>query len=188
VARSLAELHGGGLLAESPGPGKGATFTIWLPRKVSVTTSQTVDLSSLSLTPPPTLADRRLLRGKRLLLVEDSSDTREALQRIFQRRECLVTTAGSGEEALDLALRDPPEIIISDIGLPGMSGLELMTHLRAQPGLRESIAIALSGLGREQDIKGAADAGFDAHLLKPVDIAVLDQTLIQALRKKKHSA
>jgi len=188
VARSLAELHGGGLLAESPGPGKGATFTIWLPRKVSVTTSQTVDLSSLSLTPPPTLADRRLLRGKRLLLVEDSSDTREALQRIFQRRECLVTTAGSGEEALDLALRDPPEIIISDIGLPGMSGLELMTHLRAQPWLRESIAIALSGLGREQDIKGAADAGFDAHLLKPVDIAVLDQTLIQALRKKKHSA
>ena len=106
------------------------------------------------------------------------------LQRLFQRRECKVTTAASGEEALELAQREVPEIVISDIGLPGISGLELMSRLRARPEFRGVIAIALSGLGREQDIRGAAEAGFDAHLLKPVDIAVLDQTLIQALQKK----
>jgi two-component system CheB/CheR fusion protein len=181
VARSLAELHGGGLLAESPGPGKGSTFTLWLPR---LTDSQAVDFSVPSLTPLPDVVDRRLLRGRRILLVEDSDDTREALERIFRRRECEVTTAASGEEALDHANRLPPDIIISDIGLPGISGLELMSKLRSHPGWHDVIAIALSGLGREKDIKGAVEAGFDAHLLKPVDMAVLDQTLSQALQKK----
>ena len=184
VARSLAELHGGGLQAESTGTGKGATFTLWLPRHVSITTSQTLSMPISSPSQPAPPAERALLRGRRVLLVEDSSDTREALQRLFQRRECKVTTASSGEEGLDLALREKPEIIISDIGLPGISGLEFMTQLRARPGFKEVIAIALSGLGREQDIRGAAEAGFDAHLLKPVDIAVLDQTLVQTLQKK----
>jgi signal transduction histidine kinase/CheY-like chemotaxis protein len=182
VARSLAELHGGGLQAESPGNGKGATFTLWLPRQVSLTASQSLGLPVSS--PAQGSSDRALLRGRRVLLVEDSSDTREALQRLFQRRECKVATASSGEDGLDLALREKPEIIISDIGLPGISGLEFMTKLRARPEFKEVIAVALSGLGREQDVRGAAEAGFDAHLLKPVDIAVLDRTLIEALQKK----
>jgi signal transduction histidine kinase/ActR/RegA family two-component response regulator len=181
VARSLAELHGGGLLADSPGPGKGATFTLWLPR---LSDSQAIDFSTPSLTPLPDLVDRRLLRGRRILLVEDSTDTREALERIFLRRECLVTSAASGEEALELVKRAPPEIIISDLGLPGISGLEFMTRLRQYPEWRDVVAIALSGLGRERDIEGAAQAGFDAHLLKPVDITVLDRTLAEALQKR----
>jgi signal transduction histidine kinase/ActR/RegA family two-component response regulator len=181
VARSLAELHGGGLLAESPGPGKGATFTLWLPR---LTDSQAVDFSVPSLTPLPDMVDRRLLRGRRILLVEDSVDTREALARIFQRRACQVTTAASGEEALELVKRAPPEIIISDLGLPGISGLEFMIQLRKHPEWQDVVAVALSGLGRDQDIKGATEAGFDAHLLKPVDMAVLDQTLADALQKR----
>jgi signal transduction histidine kinase/ActR/RegA family two-component response regulator len=181
VARSLAELHGGGLLAESAGPGKGATFTLWLPR---LTDSQAVDFSVPSLTPLPDMVDRRLLRGRRILLVEDSDDTREALVRIFQRRACEVTAAASAEEALEMVKHTPPEIIISDLGLPGISGLEFMVEIRKHPEWRDVVAIALSGLGREQDIKGAEAAGFDAHLLKPVDIAVLDQTLADALQKK----
>jgi signal transduction histidine kinase/ActR/RegA family two-component response regulator len=181
VARSLAELHGGGLLAESAGVGKGATFTLWLPR---LTDSKAVDFSVPSLTPLPDKVDRRLLRGRRILLVEDSADTREALERIFQRRSCLVTTATSGEEALELVKREPPEIIISDIGLPGISGIEFMVQVRKHPEWRDVVAIALSGLGREKDIKGAAEAGFDAHLLKPVDMAILDRTLAEALQKR----
>ena len=181
VARSLAELHGGGLLAESPGPGKGATFTLWLPR---LTDSQAVDFSVPSLTPLPDVVDRRLLRGRSILLVEDSADTRDALERIFQRRACEVTTASSGEEALELIKRIPPEIIISDLGLPGISGLEFMIQLRRHPEWRDVVAVALSGLGREKDIQGAAEAGFDAHLLKPVDMAVLDQTLAEAIQKR----
>ena len=181
IARSLAELHGGGLLAESPGPGQGATFTLWLPRLKGIAA---VHFSPPSQTASPMTVDRTLLRGRRILLVEDSVDTREALERIFQRRECQVRTASSGEEALELALREPPEIILSDIGLPGMSGLEFMTRLRAQPHMRQVIAIALSGLGREQDTQAAIHAGFDAHLLKPVEIPVLDQTLVEALQKR----
>jgi signal transduction histidine kinase/ActR/RegA family two-component response regulator len=181
VARSLAELHGGGLLAESAGIGKGATFTLWLPR---LTDSKAVDFSVPSLTPLPDLVDRRLLRGRRILLVEDSADTREALERIFQRRACEVVTAESGEEALEMLKRTPPEIIISDLGLPGMSGLEFMVQVRKHPEWQDVVAIALSGLGREKDIQGASDAGFDAHLLKPVDMTVLDRTLAEALQKR----
>jgi two-component system CheB/CheR fusion protein len=181
VARSLAELHGGGLLAESPGLNRGATFTLWLPR---LTDSKAVDFSVPSLTPLPDVVDRRMLRGRRILLVEDSADTREALERIFQRRACEVTTASSGEEALEMVKQTPPEIIISDIGLPGISGLEFMSRLRKHPEWKDVVAIALSGLGREKDIQGAADAGFDAHLLKPVDMTVLDQTLAEALQKR----
>lgn len=181
VARSLAELHGGGLLADSPGPGKGATFTLWLPQ---LTDSRAVDFSVPSLTPLPDVVDRRLLRGRRILLVEDSVDTREALERIFVRRACEVTTAGSGEEALEMVKRTPPEIIISDVGLPGISGLEFMAELRKHPEWQDVVAIALSGLGREKDIRGATEAGFDAHLLKPVDMSVLDKTLADALQKR----
>jgi len=181
VARALAELHGGGLLAESPGVGKGATFTLWLPL---LSDSRAVDFSVPSLTPLPDMVDRRLLRGRRILLVEDSDDTRETLKRIFQRRACEVTTAASGEEALDLVKRVPPEIIISDLGLPGISGLEFMRQLRKHPEWQDVVAVALSGLGRDQDIKAAAEAGFDAHLLKPVDMSVLDHTLADALQKR----
>jgi two-component system CheB/CheR fusion protein len=184
VARSLAELHGGGLLAESAGPGKGATFTLWLPR---LTDSRAVDFSVPSLTPLPDVVDRRLLRGRRILLVEDSEDTRDALERIFKRRACEVTTAASGEEALEMVKRTPPEIIISDLGLPGISGFEFMAELRKHAEWKDVVAIALSGLGREKDIRGATEAGFDAHLLKPVDMTVLDQTLAEALQKRANS-
>jgi signal transduction histidine kinase/CheY-like chemotaxis protein len=182
VARSIAELHGGGLLAESPGPGKGATFTLWLPQ---LSDSQAIDFAVPSLTPLPDTVDRRLLRGRRILLVEDSTDTREALERIFRRRACEVVSASSAEDALALLDRNPPDIIISDLGLPGMSGIEFMARVRKHPGWGEVIAVALSGLGREKDFKDAADAGFNTYLLKPVDIASLDQTLADELQKRQ---
>jgi signal transduction histidine kinase/CheY-like chemotaxis protein len=181
VARSLAELHGGGLLAESAGVGKGATFTLWLPK---LTDSKAVDFSVPSLTPLPDSVDRRLLRGRRILLVEDSVDTREALERIFQRRACDVTTAESAEQALEMLKRTPPDIIVSDLGLPGMSGFDFMREVRKHAEWKDVIAIALSGLGREKDITGATEAGFDGHLLKPVDMTVLDRTLAEALQKR----
>jgi two-component system CheB/CheR fusion protein len=165
--------------------GKGATFTLWLP---GLRDSKAVDFSVPSLTPLPDAVDRRLLRGRRVLLVEDSDDTREALERIFQRRACEVTTAASGEAALELLKHAPPDIIISDLGLPGISGFEFMIEVRKHPQWREVVAVALSGLGREKDILGAKEAGFDAHLLKPVDMAVLDRTLADALQKRAEAA
>jgi two-component system CheB/CheR fusion protein len=178
VSRSLAQLHGGGLRAESAGLGKGTTFVLWLPP------SETgmFDFTS-SPFPPAALPDRTILRGRRVLLVEDATDTREALQRLFERRGCRIRTAATAEEALEMARAEAPEVVISDIGLPGQSGLELIGQLRALAGTQELIAVALSGLGRDRDVKAAEEAGFDAHLLKPVEIAVLDQTLIELLER-----
>jgi signal transduction histidine kinase/ActR/RegA family two-component response regulator len=184
VARSLAELHGGGLMAESAGPGHGATFTLWLPPG----RPGAADFSSTNLIPAVAAIDRALLRGRRVLLVEDTTDTREAMQRIFDRRGCRVRIASTAEEALALAREEMPEIVVSDIGLPGMSGLELLPQMKALPGGQEIIAIALSGLGREKDIRAASEAGFDAHLLKPVEISVLDQTLVGALQRRAVAA
>jgi signal transduction histidine kinase/ActR/RegA family two-component response regulator len=181
VARSLAELHGGGLHAESPGLGQGATFILWLP-------AETVDPGATSLIPAIPPVDRTVLRDKSVLLVEDATDTREALQRIFERRGCRVRTAGAAEEALTLAARETPDIVISDIGLPGMSGLEFLPRLRALPGGGGIIAIALSGLGRERDIRAATEAGFETHLIKPVEISILDQTIVTALQRRAVAA
>ncbi|HUB67725.1 MAG TPA: ATP-binding protein [Candidatus Methylacidiphilales bacterium] len=178
VARSLAELHGGRLMAESSGPGRGATFTLWLPRQAP----SAADPPPQPATKP--VADLLPLKEKRILLVEDAPDTREALQRIYQRRGCDVITASSAEEALELAERVRPDIIISDIGLPKLSGLDLMSRLRTRPEFHGVVAIALSGLGRDQDIQASREAGFDAHLLKPVELNVLDQTLIDTLQKR----
>ena len=178
VARSLAELHGGGIRAESAGVGRGATFTLWLPPSET----GTFDFSSGVLPVPVTRQDREILRGRDILLVEDATDTREALQRLLERRGCRVRTAPTGERALEMAEAHLPDILISDIGLPGLSGLRLIEALRARDAEGGLVAIALSGLGREDDVQAALHAGFDAHLLKPVEIAVLDRTLIELLR------
>lgn len=137
--------------------------------------------SNFPLTAP---LDRTILRGRQVLLVEDATDTREALQRLFERRGCQIRTASTAEEALEMAQEEAPEVVISDIGLPGQSGLELIGQLRGLPGMDDLVAVALSGLGRERDVKAAEEAGFDAHLLKPVEIAVLDQTLVELLERK----
>ena len=178
VARSLAELHGGGIRAESAGLGRGSTFTLWLPPSET----GTFDFTSGCAPTPVTRQDREILRGKDILLVEDATDTREALQRLLERRGCQVRVAPTGERALEMARAHAPDLLISDIGLPGFSGLRLIEELRAREAGGEMIAVALSGLGREDDVQAALDAGFDAHLLKPVEIAVLDRTLIDLLQ------
>lgn len=179
VARSLAELHGGGLTAESAGPGQGATFTLWLPR----------DKPSVPLPKEPKLSlALERLHGQRVLLVEDSPDALEALTRIFQRRQCEVFTAQDGASGLARARETKPDIILSDIGLPGLNGLQMIAQVRQDPALRHVIAIALSGLGRSEDIAAAHQAGFDLHLLKPIEISVLDQKLIESLENREKTS
>lgn len=176
VARSLAELHGGGLIAQSDGPGLGSTFTLWLP-----ILRNDVQLQSSPLPRGNQPIDRSLLRGRRILIIEDSLDTLEALRRLLLRRECLVITAQSAEQGLDLAKKERPEIIISDLNLPGMDGYQFMRTLKKDPNFKEIIAVSVSGQGQEQDVASSLDAGFNAHLLKPIDIRKLDITLVKAL-------
>ncbi|HSI84775.1 MAG TPA: ATP-binding protein [Candidatus Methylacidiphilales bacterium] len=132
--------------------------------------------------------DKRLLRGRRILLVEDSEDTLDALCRILRRRECEIYTANDGKTGLELARRERPEIILSDIGLPVMDGLEMARQIRMDPAMRHIIMVASSGLGRTQDIEAALAVGFAAHLLKPVDMAALDALLLRLLQPNAENA
>ena len=120
------------------------------------------------------------LSGLRIILVEDHEDTRQIFDLILRQKGHLVETAATGEEALTLANRQEFDLVISDLGLPGISGTELMTILRARHSLR---GVAISGYGTEEDIRRSKAAGFDEHLTKPVDPAQIDQILASLERK-----
>ncbi len=169
ISRRLVEMHGGTLVASSAGTDRGATFTV-----------------TLETTPPPGASPRRdgvpALDGVapgpsaalRILLVEDHEDTRRAMSRLLRMQGHDVTTADTVRAALELAARETFDLLISDIGLPDGSGLELMQRLRQVRG------IALSGFGSEDDRRRSREAGFAHHLTKPVNFRTLEQ-LIQDL-------
>ena len=167
ITRALVDMHHGSLGADSEGLGRGATFTVKLK-----TSAPPVAISGA----PPRLAPRA--GHLRLLLVEDHDSTREVLARILRRAGHEVETAGSAAEAIALTGDQRSfDALISDLGLPDLSGLDLLKAIRANhPRLP---AIALSGYGMEEDVKRAHDAGFNAHIVKPVPFdqlrVILDQ-------------
>ncbi len=158
ISRAIVEMHGGRIVAESQGLGHGATFSVTLPA-----------IPAPVAAPTEASPTHHSVRELRLLLVEDHDSTREVLTRILTRFGNQVHGAGTGAEALELLeAAGPFDAVISDLGLPDRSGFELLQLIRARhPGLP---AIALSGYGMDQDVKRAKEAGFDAHLVKPVPI------------------
>lgn len=166
ITKSLVELHNGCIQAESQGLGQGASFTVEF--------STCPPPAAPAAAPATTLPHRKA--SLRLLLVEDHDSTREVLARILRRSGHEVHTAGTGAEAMLVAQTvENLSAVISDIGLPDQSGLDLMCQLRAaHPDLP---GIALSGYGMEQDVKNARDAGFYAHLVKPVSMDQLRSLL-----------
>lgn len=158
IVRALARMHGGEVRAESDGIGKGARFILTLPCEVE------------SWGQPEVLAyeaPRTSLRS--VLVVEDSPDTLMLFNVLFEKRGCRVLTAESASEALEIAERETPDIIISDIGMPEMSGYELLQSLRRLPGMAKIPALAITGYATEEDRQRALSAGFTAHIAKPVD-------------------
>jgi signal transduction histidine kinase len=166
LVRRLAELHGGSIGAASDGPGRGATFTLRLPRIAAP-----VAMIDRGTGPPPAPAPRRVL------LVEDNADGRDMLRTMLTLQGHEVHEAADGPSALERALAVSPEVAIIDIGLPGMDGYVVAARLRSdEPGRRLRL-IALTGYGTPDDRRRAQEAGFDAHLVKPVDPARLAQAL-----------
>jgi signal transduction histidine kinase/ActR/RegA family two-component response regulator len=161
ISRSLVEQQGGRLTAASAGLGKGATFSVILP----VTQAETQPEA-----PQPSLGSTLAMRKLRILLVEDHDNTREVLRRLLKSRGHEVKDAACAEAALSLAATNEFDLIISDIGLPDASGLELMPQLKSRYGLR---GISISGYGMEVDLRNSATAGFSAHFVKPVDFQQL---------------
>lgn len=172
ITRGLVEMHGGSIRAESAGRGRGATFTVQFKTCAPPAAPPTLF---------PFLAPDSVEK-LRLLLVEDHESTREVLARILRRAGHEVHAAGTVGEALQLAdAAGPFDIVISDLGLPDQTGCDLMRAIRARHGWP---GIALSGYGMDEDVKRALDAGFSAHLIKPVNLEQLRLVLAEITARK----
>lgn len=177
VSRSLTEAHGGSLKATSPGAGEGATFTLRMP----LARESLRDGGGLSGHDSRGRHDRRI----NVLLVEDHADTAIALNEALTALGHRVRVVHSIADALRAAAAEPVELLISDIGLPDGSGLDLMRQMAPRPSIG---AIALSGFGMDQDLKRSADAGFNRHLTKPVDARQLEYAIAEIERDSVSSA
>jgi CheY-like chemotaxis protein len=123
----------------------------------------------------------RPLAGIRVLIVEDHADSREALRQMLDWLGATVWPAGSGAEALTIAALESPDLVLCDLRLPGMDGFALLARLRALPAARPIRVVAVSGCGREDDIKRTQEAGFDGHLVKPLDFELLVRVVERGL-------
>jgi signal transduction histidine kinase len=171
IAKSLVEMHGGQIHASSEGPGRGSEFVVALPRADTAAPAhpQTDDVSLA--------ADRRGAHGARVLVVDDNRDAAETLAEALAHEGHEVAVAYDGASALELAARCGPEIVLLDIGLPVLDGYEVARRLRKAQARAPLKLIAVTGYGQENDRAKAAEAGFDAHVVKPVDLDLLLEAL-----------
>lgn len=162
VVQRLIRKHGGEVSATSAGPGKGATIRITLPLMTATETIQ---------------ADHVVARGKhrRVLIVDDNADATDSLAAVLELEGHEVISAYAGPEALDMVRDKRPEVVLLDIGLPGMDGYVVAERIRVMEGGANVRIVALTGYGQAEDRKRALENGFDFHLTKPVD---LDQLLL----------
>ncbi len=175
IAKQLVDLHGGTLEAASPGEGHGATFVVKLP---VTTVLETDGALTRRVHPTHCVAEEQgplpNLAGVHVFVVDDEVDARDLTQRVLQEQGATVSVAGSGEEALRMMESLEPDALISDIGMPGMDGYQLMRRIRATEAQgRRLPALALTAFARAEDRKKALLAGFQSHLAKPVDLAEL---------------
>ena len=169
LVRQLVEMHGGSVVAESAGAGLGSTFSIRLPMAAAPPNTFIGLPDSL----PPMLPCRRIL------VVDDNVDAAMMLAMMLGLSGHVTRTAFTGEEALDAAVEFQPEIAFVDIGLPGIDGHEVARRFRATPPLNDVFLVALTGWGDEDDRRRSREAGFDAHLTKPAEAAVIDALLLR---------
>jgi len=160
LSRRLVEMHAGTMTAASEGPGRGAEFTVRLPVAVAEPAE-----------PSPTV--RGPERSRDVLIVEDNDDARDSLRLLLEALGHRVATAADGREGLALALAQRPDVALIDLGLPELDGYEVARALRANPIGKTMTLIAVTGYGQADDRQRSTQAGFDAHLVKPVSQTVL---------------
>jgi CheY-like chemotaxis protein len=163
LVRSLVHLHGGEVEARSDGPGTGTTFTIRLP---SLPDAQIASL-------PPPAPSKGSPAKRRVLVVDDNRDAAEMLVQVLQHAGHEVREEHDGLAALVATAQFLPQVIVLDLGLPGLDGFEVARRLRADPQFAGLRIVALTGYGQESDRRRTAEVGIDVHLVKPVPIEVL---------------
>ncbi len=163
ISKTLVEAHKGTITAQSAGQNKGSNFVLVFPTSEKVETQIAPALS-------PRLAERQPMR---ILLVEDHEDTNRSLTSLLRRRGYHVQSALTFQSALELSAKEKFDVLISDLGLPDGSGIDLIQKLVSRPPL----GIALTGFGMEQDIRKSREVGFQHHLVKPIDLNKLDSII-----------
>jgi signal transduction histidine kinase/CheY-like chemotaxis protein len=171
IVKQIVELHGGTVSAESLGEGTGARFEVRLPMH---------DTEATEITSSAILPDENDLEGVRVLLVEDEEDTRDLLRAVLLDRGATVATASDANSALATFDAFHPDVLVSDIGLPGQDGCSLIRKIRTRAA--DLPAVAISGFAAQTDADRAVEAGFDLHVAKPMDA---DQ-LIEAIQEATH--
>jgi CheY-like chemotaxis protein len=161
--------------AHSDGLGKGSTFTLRLPRAARH------DLPAASHAPAPA-SDAAAQGARRVLIVDDNLDAAETLAMMLELLGQQTRQAHDGNGALSAAREFKPELVFMDIGLPGLSGHEVVTRMRKELGMTDAYIVALSGYGTEEDRRKSFYAGFDSHLVKPLDPGALPGILAAASR------
>ncbi|KAI3592130.1 Multidomain signal transduction protein [Cupriavidus sp. U2] len=162
LCRSLVEMHGGSIAATSEGPGLGATFTVQLPLAPAAETPRSDD--------GPGHGGGH---GRRVLLVDDNRDAADSMSILLEMSGHQVTIAYDGMEAIHAAARVRPDVALIDLAMPGMDGFAVIHALRGMPALSGTRYVALTGFGQASDRDQTAAAGFDVHLVKPVELDVL---------------
>jgi CheY-like chemotaxis protein len=163
----MVEMHGGQVSAVSAGRGEGATFIVDLKTIPATSECEADDSGAAN-------GANNVGHGRRILLVEDHVDTRKVMSRLLASFGFVVLAAGTVREALHLAERENVDLLVSDIGLPDGSGMDLMRQLRARQPIK---GIALSGFGQEDDLRRSVEAGFLKHLTKPVNFNTLREVI-----------
>ena len=173
VVKVLVEMHGGRVEARSDGAGKGAVFTIWMPRLPNGSHRR------------PAVDSRSAARpeARRILIIEDNADMREVLRVQLSLEGHEVQVAADGETGVALATTSAPDVVLVDIGLPGLDGYGVAREIRARTDGATPLLIALTGYGQAADRVRAVEAGYDAHVTKPVTL----QHLAELIARGRHA-
>ena len=167
LVKGITQLHGGTVAAQSDGPGTGSTFAVQLPVAPAPDTT----------TPGDADADLAQGAGRRVLIIEDNADTAESLRLLLQLMGHNAAVAHTGETGIEAARRLKPDVVLCDIGLPGMDGYAVASHLRDDEAMSKAFLVAVTGYGQDDDQRRARDAGFDLHLTKPADPNAIERLL-----------
>ena len=183
LVRSLVQIHGGTVSAKSQGLGLGSEFTVRLPAAVEAPTPRpSAANAQLAAQQPSISAQAEAAKGLKILLVEDTPVVAASMAEVLKLWNHTVEICPDGFAALETVRTFKPDVILADLGMPRMNGYDLARELRHLPGMENVALVAISGYGQAADRQRSQEAGFDRHLVKPVDPAELQQALAALTR------
>jgi signal transduction histidine kinase len=182
LVRKLVEMHEGTVVARSDGIGKGSEFIIRLPRMIEKPMEDEFDPDAHGAAAP---AEKS---GRRILVADDNVDALESLATLLEINGHEVHTASDGMLAVEVAAKCRPEVALLDIGMPRMDGYEVARRIRAEAWGKNTVLVALTGWGQDEDRRRTREAGFDSHLVKPLDLEVLSEFLAHLPLDQKTSS